>query len=329
MTFKERHLSSVLRENNHVIAFCGDCDFQLKEALDLIRGAFFCDKLSDFNYDKMDLRKHSEEEVVLRAKTVPFMHKKRLIEVFNCNLVNFYKGNPIYSYINGPVETTLMVLIYDKIDLKREEIKLLRESKLVFSFSAPKSYQMPGLTKEASRKIGLNLKDDAVLLVSILAETDLMYLKNILEKLYIVFASIPVSVKEISPYLTNTSRENAFKLADYLSLEDYRGALLAVRQLRDSGDSIFDVINMVAWQYRLILKISVFLRKGQPCDQLKNKLSLDEKKFNIILRAARLNSIKSWLARLLVLQEVYFNLKNGNFPDWIYFEKKVIFPLFR
>jgi DNA polymerase-3 subunit delta len=319
---------SVLQKGNlpPLMGFGGDERAFVDEALSEIRKRVLVSGLADFNHDVLSAKSVSADAIVGSANTLPVMAPLRLVEVRDADAIKGDAMGGLEAYLKSPSPTTVLVFIFDGIDVRQKFPKALDAAASVFKFEHPKEDQMLPLLKKRAQvhKLAFDAESASMLIMEV--GTDLLMLERALEKLALGCEAGQVSVHDVMEQVAETRLVDAFALGRAVSMGDRKEAAICLAKLKMAQEVPLRLVGMLAWQLRQVLKARLLLDEGLGEQEIGRSLNAYGDRLRPLLSAARKWRTEVHATRLTRLTGLDRELKSSRAPAWLWLER-VVFQL--
>ncbi|MDD3102149.1 MAG: DNA polymerase III subunit delta [Patescibacteria group bacterium] len=176
------------------------------------------------------------------------------------------------------------IVIFADEDVKEKNLSLaqkklyhlLKKEKYIFEFPYLKPAELKKWLKKETEKNKTEIESSAIDLLIELVGADIWTLKNELDKLIALNGDNIIKSTDVQNNVLNFDQQNIWKLVDAIGAKDKKTALNLLTGQIKNGVNIDWLISMLAYQYRLLLKIKFCLldNPGNHPDQLAKQLSL-------------------------------------------------------
>jgi DNA polymerase-3 subunit delta len=247
--------------------FYGAEEFWIELTLDEIKGKFVPDSVKDFNLETLYAADVPAQEVINRARLVPFMSPHRLIIVRGTE--EYSKGDREFflRYLDNPVDSTCIIWVAGVTELKDPFYKRCRDSGRAVNFKKLTERQAYGWMHKRAEELGVRIDHEATAFLFQLVGSSLRDIYSELWKLSVRFPQSRIGTEQIRDLATFSRLFTVFDLVDYVSQRDVPHALEIVHRLfetqgRDSK-VILGILGMLARQIRLISQAKAGAREGR------------------------------------------------------------------
>jgi DNA polymerase-3 subunit delta len=247
--------------------FYGPEEFWVQLTLNRIKKEFIPDTVKDFNLETIYAGDVPAQEILNRARLVPFMSPQRLIIVRDVE--NFPKGelDLFLPYLDNPVDSTCLIWITEKKELKGPFFKRLQECGRAVNFKKLSEQHLYGWIRKRAGELGLRIDQEAIGFLFQMVGSSLRDIYSELWKISVRFPDSRIGVAQIRELATFSRLFTVFDLVDYVSQKDIPHAFEALQRLfetqgRDSS-AVLGLLGMLARQIRLIEKTKSGLKIGK------------------------------------------------------------------
>ena len=214
--------------------------------------------------------------------------------------------------VPGMPETTVLVFTDGPLTDSNPLLKLLQPISRVQALAAPTGAGLARWVKEASQQKGAGISPAAIKRITDLVNNDLWTLDRELEKLSLYAFGRSIEESDVEELVSQVREASIFAAVDAM-IEGRPGvAIRLVRQLRQDGRDVSNIIAMVERQLRLLALAQDYLDQGIPQRELGNRLGLSSQfVFGKTVDQARRLSRQAVTARYRRLLEADLAVKRG------------------
>jgi DNA polymerase-3 subunit delta len=306
-----------------VVAIGGEARVLVDDALVTLRKMVLAGGLADFNHDRLSA-KQGAEGILAAAMTFPVMSPARLVEVDQADALGEEGLRVLEPYLDKPCETTVLVLKLDHVDLRQKLGKTIEKKATLVRCEHPKERDMPDLVRLRARRFGVSLDDEVALTIALATGTDLGLVDRALEKLALVCIDRPVTIADVSEHVADTHMEDAFAFGGAVARADRRAALQSLAALEKNRAAPLQLIGLVAWQLRQVVKAREMLDDGAGAREVKEALRAFGDRGDVLIGAARRYDLRAHKRRLGRLGAVDQALKSSRAKDNLWLERLVL-----
>jgi len=218
--------------------------------------------LREFNESSFNLLTDDVGSAVAIAEQLPMMSDRRVIRIRNFGKLREADEAVLVSYLERPVETSVVIFSADDLDKRKKLAKSLMAS-AAFEFQPLKTNELQTWIKSHLKKLKVEIEPRAGHLIMEMVRSDLNTLTNELNKL--AAASLPSAriTIELVEALISRSREHLnWELSDNLVAGNRRAALKTVGDLLDDGVEPVMLVGLIAGTYRRMALAKALLAQG-------------------------------------------------------------------
>jgi DNA polymerase-3 subunit delta len=305
-----------------VVGIGGAERIYLDDALALLRSRSLDGGMADFNHDRLSAREHGASEAVSRARTLPVMARRRLVEVRDADVWKERDADALAAYLDDPAPETVLVLTFGELDLRDKLPKLLDKRAVLARFDHPKERDMPEHVRRRAARHGLRVDGDAAEALAATVGADLTLLERALEKLALACDG-EVSVAAVSTHVADTHLEDAFGLARAVARGDRAEAVRTLGELQAAREAPLALVGLLAWQLRQIARARALIDEGR-AGEIGPSMRLFGDRLQTVVQAARAADGVGHAARLARLADADRLLKGSRQPEWLVMARLVL-----
>lgn len=307
-----------------VIFLVGDEKYLKEKAINELRSSLLDGSSGELDYKVLHGSDTSANEILSCASTIPFFSSKRLIVVKDFEKLSKEDTSRIISYIRTPHQHTCLVVDIKDDDILDQDPALNRYINVVKFTDLADTELSNWITKYISSK-GKAIEEGALEILKELQGAALLNLSQELEKL-ITFVGNRKSItrNDVELLVGKSVLASAFDIADSVSERDASGAIGIVYDLMSTGKKPYEIIGLLCWQFKRILKAHALLSKGGT-----------ESSVGQLLRIPRRNAKEFWTqvqsfsrdqieAKMMVLLEADLNIKRPKYSPSLIMEFTII-----
>lgn len=307
-----------------VIAMGGEERTLHDDALQIVRRRALEGGLADFNHDRVKAKSAGISAIINAARTLPTMAPRRLVEVEGAEDLGEDALVPLENYLKAPVPEAVLLFNFGKLDLRQKVGKLLSKHALTIRFEHPKEREMPRLVQTRARRHELYIDDEVAEALAVTVGTDLGFLERALEKLALVTEGRTVTLEAVSEHVADTHLEDAFAFGAALAASDRALALKRLHALEQNRAAPLQLMGLVAWQLRQVIRARSLLDEGVPPRDVTAQLKAFGPRAQALIAAAKRFEPRSHARRLGRLGFIDQSLKSSRANGWRWMERMVL-----
>jgi DNA polymerase-3 subunit delta len=308
-----------------VMAMGGAERVYVDDALATIRSAALLGGMADFNHDRISARERTFNQIASTCRTLPVMARRRLVEVKDASHIKEPDFDQLVAYLLRPCPETVLVLLFDDIDLRDKLVKLVDKHALLCRFEHPKEREMPVHVQRRARRCALKLDSAATTALAATVGADLTLLERALEKLALVATPDGVvTAEQVEKHIADTHLQDAFAFARAVAKQARGPALAAVGALQAAREEPLRIIGLLAWQLRLVARARALADDGRSSSDIGAELSLYGDRLSLTLDLCKKGDMRAHADRLAFLSRADQLLKGSRQPPWLIMTRLVL-----
>lgn len=300
--------------------FYGPNEFDLERTLEKLKALLVPEASRDLNLEIFYGGESEPAEIVTRARTLPFLGKSRLLIVRRTEDFSAEGVGHFLPYLAVPVETTCLVFICPKPDLRKEFYRAIRSSGRAVRFDELKEGQIVPWIKRMAAEMGLKMSRDACLYLQEVVGSSLRDLYGEMEKLRIRYGEAALGAEEVRELAIHSRTYTIFQLMKTVSARKGAASVSVLNRFLEEEDKRqgpLRVIGMLNRQIRLLWQTKAIIERGGKRREVEERLgparfSADE--FISVTERWTAGELEEGLA---LLYEADGRLKSGSAPKLV------------
>ncbi|MCC6545000.1 MAG: DNA polymerase III subunit delta [Nitrospirae bacterium] len=251
-----------------VYLFTGGEQLFIDEGVQLVSDRLLDKGIREFNYDILSASDVKAANVIGIAETLPVMTSYRVVVLKNVDEWTSKERESLISYINNPSPTTCLILTAVKLD-KREKFasSIGRNGVMVLCQPLIKN-QLGGWIRQEVKRSGIAINDDAAYMLSEMAGSDMMSLRNDIEKLTLYSRDKKtISLSDVTKVSNNIRSVSVFEVINAIFDRRLNDAILALKRAMDEGEAPVKIFFFITKEVRTMLKANVLIDAGEKPDK--------------------------------------------------------------
>jgi DNA polymerase-3 subunit delta len=250
--------------------FLGEEDFLKEQSIEKLKSIFLSRDTIDLNYSVFYAKdkNFNFKEMSDNLNTSPFLSKKRLIVLRDADsLPTSFKQSTI-SYLRNPKESSVFVIESAEPAIKGEFLlEASRLAHLVYHRRLRDSDINVWLIKKASSS-GKKILPEAINAIKESLPNDLRILSSAMDNIILyVGRRVLITKQDVEKVIGLNPLHTSFDLIDSIEKRDVRRALCIFFFLRNDRKKETELIGLLAWNARMLLRIKELLK-------IKNKIDI-------------------------------------------------------
>ena len=223
--------------------------------------------LREFNESAFSLLSDHPVSVIAAAEQLPMMSEKRVVRVRDFAKLREADEVPIISYLERPVDSTVLIFVAEDLDKRKKLTKALLAHCTVVEFAAVRDAEAKAWAKARLKELRTNADDRVLTDIVRLVGCSLQTLNSELEKLAAAAMDTGRITIELVDELIDRSRElSNFDLGDQLVAGDRRRALETLHRLLDDDVAPVMLLGLIASNYHRLALAKEMLKRGAKDD---------------------------------------------------------------
>jgi len=312
----------------------GQDDFSIHQSLEELKKSMGDQAMLAVNTTTLDGQQTTLDQLKNVCDTPPFLTEKRLV-IINGLLERFEpkgkpkrqkkatpttnhqdEGNSLAVYISNVPDTTLLILIDDKISSKNPLLKELSNKAKIKSFPLLREPQLHQWIQNRVASEGGNISSPAVDLLAKLVGSNLWIMSNEINKLILFTSGRHIEVEDVKVLVSHAQQTNVFALVDAI-LEFKCGlAEQLLQQLLQRGASSAYLLVMLSRQLQMIVRAKELRNQRKSNIDIQNRLGITaEFVLRKTLEQAGMYSWERIKEAYHKLLEADLSIKTGKYDD--------------
>lgn len=243
--------------------FYGDEPYLIDQIPSRFKQSVLDESTYDFNYSLFYAGDADIQIIKDTIETLPVMTMQRLVIVKNCQQFNEKEWQDLQSVISNPVESTVLVMMADKIDKRKKGIKLLMDHAVTSEFKKPYENQVPQWINYIAQGFELKFTQEATHRIHRLVGNNLSEISHQIEKIKnFVGDKSTVDLDDVNNVVSSSREESVFDFTKAIGKKDRVTALEQLVQLIDQGQSEIGIVSLLARHMRILLTVRSGLDNG-------------------------------------------------------------------
>lgn len=220
--------------------------------------------LREFNDSTFSLRTGDARGAIAAAEQLPMMSPRRVVQIRDFSKLNETTEEILLSYIDRPVETSVVIFNTDDVDKRKKFAKKLM-SGAAFEFPPLNNAELAAWARTHLAELKADAAPAVVSRIVELVGSNVRSLANELNKL--ATAALPSAniTLDLVEELVGRSRELMnWELTDHMLSRNRARAVKTLQHLLDDGAPPVMLIGLIASTYRRMALVHALLSKGAP-----------------------------------------------------------------
>ena len=282
--------------------------------------------LVDMNSHTFDGTKLDVMELMTEARTLPAFSERRFIQVKNTEGVKGADLKELIPYLKDPSPTTCLVFTSSskKPDMRMGFFKLLKSSGAISSFNLLREREIEGFIRDEARKEGKKIGGEAVLMLARMGGRRLREVRSELTKIILFTGErSEITAADVEAAGIDVRERSVFDLSEAIGARDLKSALKALSSI--ANEPQVAVLGAVARQFRVLLNVKSFLKKGLRGNELARKAGVSPYFIEKYIRGSQRFNESELTGVFKRLKQVDMELKGGStLPPYLIMNRLVM-----
>lgn len=193
-------------------------------------------------------------DIVLEAQTLPFLVERRVIVIRNADKYNAMSGEknsqlyPLIGYLDNPSDSTLLVIIAEKLDKRKKLFKACKKAGEVVECPQLDDRALSTWIRDAVRNRNKDIDGNAVNEFIHRGGSRLGDINNAINLVCTYVGDAPrVTVEDVVAACADVAEETVWALTDAIAASNPDRALSTLFQLSDMGKSPDEIMGLINW----------------------------------------------------------------------------------
>ncbi|MCX6813700.1 MAG: DNA polymerase III subunit delta [Candidatus Azambacteria bacterium] len=293
-----------------IIFLYGQDSYRISQKIQEIVKGYEAKNPSGLSLIRLDLRENKLEEFFESVKSNSLIPEKKLIILKNIFITNsetflkFLKS----SNLSKRGDVILLIIAFNDSNKSKLFEYLTKKPNQTQNFKPPKAYEVKSWAKQFSNSLGIDLTGEALDFLISNCSLDLWQLDGEIRKLADFKIKGIISRSQVEELAVPGTNYKIFGLTDALAKKDKKKALETLYIALDNGEKPTELLGLLAWQIRNLLKFK--LNPNKPSDLKLHPFVLEK-----IRESAGLFSVKELSTILSKIIDLDLSFKTGDLNE--------------
>ena len=303
----------------------GEDSFLIDEVLKLIKDKVLSSGAIDFNFDQFYASDASASQVRDTIEMLPVMCERRLVFFKGVHALKEKEWETLMPIIENPVESTVLVLVADKIDKRKKFAKKVAETGVMLELKIPYENQIPVWVDYIAYNHQLELPREVIALIHQLVGNSLSEINSEMTKLkQYVGDRKNVTQEDVYQVVSRAKVENVFDLATAIGRKDRVRALSCLSNILENGQNEVGALAMILRHVRILAALQDGVKKGLSGPKLSAKAGVPSFFLKDYLQQSRAWSHQKVVKTIRSLHETDRAMKTSPISSHIWLENFII-----
>lgn len=307
-----------------VFIFIGGEKHLKHKAVEALKSQILDSASGDLDYRVFHGGESGSGEILEFAQTLPFSSGKKLIVVKDFEKLPQEDRNHITGYIAKPAQSACIVLDI-KEDSALSGLDRVPAHVTVRRFDAPDDSGAVSWVKKAAASCNRKIDDAAAESLVELAGRDLLILESEIEKLAAFTGGRDtICLEDVEAVIGRSFTGSAFDIIWAVGSRDAAKAVGLVRDLALSGKKPHEIIGIISWHLKRLLKARIMKDAGAGEYAIASGLKINRHYAGDFFRQLNTLDIDGIRSKMDILLEADLDIKNSRFDQALIFETAIV-----
>lgn len=253
--------------------FAGPEQFTADEAVALLCNAVVPVDQRSFNYDVMYGYEVEVNEIIALISSYPMMGEKRMVIVKELDKLN--KSDALTSYIKNPLETTVLILISESPDFRKNPYRAFDDT-TILDCKPVYDNQVPQWIMKRIKRYKKTITPDAAAMLAAYTGAGLRQVANELDKLDIYTTDRKeITIDDVNAVVGVTKAFNIFELYKAIGFKDASNAINILDRMLERGESPVMIVTMLTRLFTQIAMLGDLQAKNVSRQKIASELRIN------------------------------------------------------
>jgi len=249
--------------------------FFINELVRALKSIVVTGPMADFNFVRLQAGTVSADEIVTRAREIPMLASRRLLLIDDGHKLNKKDLETLDPYLADPSPETCLVLVADKLDMRRGPLSRAAKRGQVLKTEPLKDRDLPSFLRWRAKVRGIAFNPGALRELAAAVGPDCSALDDAIERLGLfVGPSREVTENDVAEVVTSVREHSIFELVDAIGNGKSGSAMTLLVGLLARREEPLRINAMVARHFRMLLGARIELHRGTAEHEMASSLGV-------------------------------------------------------
>ncbi|MCQ2752140.1 MAG: DNA polymerase III subunit delta [Coriobacteriales bacterium] len=281
------------------------------------------------SYIEITPEQFDEDDIALKFKSLPFLSEYRLFVLRDCNTLSADKLACIANYLEQPTPTTILLMLFDKIDKRSSFYKSIAKlnKNYIIEKDNTDDKNIVSIIKELAINKEISISDVAAKELAARLGNDEQKLSNAISVLAQAYGSnANIGIKQVTSNITQQANPKYWELVSAISKKDLNEALRVfniTKHNQDDSAFVFGLITMISNKIVNLLTVKGLKDNGFSQKEIAEYLKENPYKTKFTMQEASYFSYSQLKEALKSLTEIELCFKTSSI-NLLVFEQFII-----
>jgi len=307
-----------------VFLFVGKEKYLKERAISELRSRSLDSSSGELDYKVLHGADTSADEIINSASTIPFFSSKRLIVVKDFDKLSKEDVSKVTAYIKNPNQHTCLIIDSDDTSILEDSPSLARYAK-VLRFNHLSDNELSAWIKKYLSAQGKTIEEDALDILKESKGADILSLSRELDKLItFIYKRKSVTGDDVKSLVGKSIASSAFDIASAIGDKNASKAIGIVHELTLSGMKPYEVIGILSWFFKRVLKAKLLLETGDTESSVIQKLRINRKNIEEFFTHVHSFSAEALESKMNILLDADLRIKRPKYNPSLIMEFAII-----
>lgn len=303
----------------------GDEPYLLNQLTNRFKFSVLDENTTDFNYSLFYADNADASNIKDAVETLPVFTSHRLVIVKNAHEFKDSELLELQPILDNPVESTVFVILAEKVDKRKKAIKTLLDRAFCVEFKKPYDNEIPQWISLLCQNVQLQISNEAIHRLHRLVGNNLSELESQIFKIQDYIGDRKrIELVDVNAVVSFSREESVFDFTKAIGQKDRVKALEQLVGLMDQGQNEISIINLLARHMRVLLTVRSGLDQGIGGSKLASLAQVPSYFIESYCDQARIWPTRKIEQAISVLHETDKALKSSPLSSHIWLENMVL-----
>ena len=315
----------MVNPKSQVFLFTGAEEYLKDRAVEALKQSVLGTAPLEFDHKVFHGDASSAREILEFTDTLPFSSPKRFVVVKDFEELSQEDRKYILNYIVKPARSACMVIYVGENPGLLRQLTGMPAHVQVRRFDAPDGPDAVSRIKKVASSAHKSITDDAAQTLMELQGANLSILKEEMDKIIAFTQSREtITAEDVEAVVGRSFTGSAFDIISAVDSRDADKALALVRDLALSGKKPQEMIGIISWHFKRLLKAKTMKAGGANEYAISSALKINRRYAGDFFRQFKAINMDQIRSKMEILLQADLDIKNSRFDPALLFETAVV-----